>query len=926
MFEQIVTYVDIGMWCLILFGIIIAFIRGFKKDFNNMMAVITIIVLCYIFSPIVTKAIINLDVSWILKEPGPISLLSKVKELLAESINITVESGSTLDEYLTATAIALLNIPVYLILLFNSFFTVRFLLRLIFKLIPIPKGKSFLGRVGGVCLQLITMTLVLYFGFGLIFGVEGLVQDVVEYSAYIENDSNSAQVSETDETLSKIGEYIKIIDSKPFFKMVAVCSGHNHKLETYLLGDLCKIKTKDATLNLVKEKEAYLPLVPTIMEATKSDDPNNILNIVIKNREIIIKTLKKSKLFEFAMPLLVEVAEQKVEIEDIDFSKLKNINWSNEKEDLLNIIDEVLKILKEANFDFSDYKTIFADENLSNYLKRIGAQIDKSHLIKSVLLPFVDSKLEGTLEDSLPEKLKPLQEILVLSKLNFEKDLEIVGFILNDISNLGILEENSTPDYVNGKDYIIDLITQIFNISIISGNEEKILMALIDYIDLEAKLQELSIELNKDQVTDWQNEVEILKRTLSTILDILAEKNLTFEDADMANVFNELIGDSRLETIIKDICSSELLSNSIISLIDKLLQESSLQEFESDYFVRLLNGEEEYNADLISDDLISLINLIKQAKDLDLMNIDFNEVDNDTLDDIQQLVIDINNLNLLKIDKLIDYVNELLSSLDYQTRVLPMYDYNNNGTKDEWNAEIPRLFNIIKEVKSLNFDNDTLVNNSEALGAVLDQMKESYLFGNNTQQDLLSKDDDIFDKFMVESLIKMGMIGTNGFISQAKAEAADWSIYNYTEELAIISQYDFEVEAINQSDETIKALQGSMIIKDFFDLAGIINDKIKDTEIALGPFIVIKLKDHVNGGEPLTQEDLYDTNWADELDAINALIDILNSNDGNTEGFKEGIENMSQEPTDTYAKQAAISIKQHLQETPFEGISIWDLL
>ena len=102
-------------------------------------------------------------------------------------------------------------------------------------LFPIPKGKSFLGRVGGVFLQLITMTLVLYFGFGLIFGVEGLVQDVVEYSAYIENDSNSAQVSETDETLSKIGEYIKIIDSKPFFKMVAVCSGHNHKLETYLL-------------------------------------------------------------------------------------------------------------------------------------------------------------------------------------------------------------------------------------------------------------------------------------------------------------------------------------------------------------------------------------------------------------------------------------------------------------------------------------------------------------------------------------------------------------------------------------------------------------------------------------------------------------------------------------------------------------------
>ena len=925
MFEQIITYVDIGMWCCILFGILIAFLRGFKRNFNNMLAVITIIILCYIFSPLLAKLISNFDISWILRQPGPISLLSKIKEVLAENLNITVEAGSTLDEYLTALAIAVLNIPVYLFLLFNSLFTLRFLLRLIFKIIPVPKGTSFGGRVAGVGLQLVTMASVLFFGFGILFGVEGLLQDVVEYSAYVEENNNNT-VSEEEFNLQKLGEYIEIIDSKPFFKMVSICSGHNHKFEAQFLGRLCQIKTKNVTFNIVKEKDAYLPLIPTIVELSKSSDTTIILNTIIKNRESLINTLKKSNIFEFVMPVASEIFEQKTNIEGINYEELKTVNWKDEKTSILNIVDEILKILDEANFDYSNYKSILANENLSNYLKRIGQKINESNLIKDILIPFGDSKLGPLLDEKLPEELKSLKDVLILSKLNFETDLEITGHVLNDIVNLGLLD-NEQINFIAQRETIFDLVDQVFSLSLIQDNEAKIFNALIDYLKLDEKLDEMKLKLEPDNVTDWHNEIENFKELVSTILDIMEENDMTFDNADMSALFNNLIGDDRLKSIITNICHSELLNNSIIPAIDKLLTDANLKEYESQYFIDILEGTVPFDPDTMVEDLCTLVDIMKEAKDLNLTDVDFSSIEDEKLDNIKSLVERINNINLLTIDKLTDYVNTFLENMDYNTRVLSMYDRNNNGsTKDEWSEEIPKLFDIIKKIKNIDMNNESLIDNHSEIGYALDVMKNSYIFGNDTHCDSTSIEDDIFNHFMVETLIKTNLIGTNGFIDEVDADNADWSKYNYTNELAIISHYNFDVSPNEQDSETIRILQDSVIIYDFFDIAGMINSKIEEVEIELLSTKTIKLKDHVNNGEPLTKEDLYNTDWADELDAINALTELLNNGSDDTALFKQGIEDMTNSDKETYAKGAAESIKNDLQTTYVAGLPLWDML
>jgi hypothetical protein len=225
------------------------------------------------------------------------------------------------------------------------------------------------------------------------------------------------------------------------------------------------------------------------------------------------------------------------------------------------------------------------------------------------------------------------------------------------------------------------------------------------------------------------------------------------------------------------------------------------------------------------------------------------------------------------VDGIVSNINDQLDNNGFDTTVSSVYDRNANGSnKDEWNTEIERLVDIIQV---LAVTSDFSVTNP-ALGGLLDTMANSYIFGNDTKGNDVAFNhedtDNAFNGLILEILSDANLLSTsaNGFIDAVAAKEDDWSAYNWSNELAIIKQFD--TSASSQDHSFLKVAQGSQIIVKYFDIATTLNEEIAEFTyvIPLTAYITItiKLADHINGGQPLTNEGLASRDWEEEVKAI----------------------------------------------------------
>lgn len=919
MVDQILTYVDIGFWVLILLSVLIAFLRGFKKNFNHLIGTIVVIILCLLLTDVVSRLLIEIDITFLTHSAESKTAMDIIKKAIVENLNITVESGSVTEQYLNALALAVFRVPVYLVMFIVGMLIVRPFIGLIARLlIPIPKGKKFFGRMGGVALEVVTLCLVFFFGLGLLLGVEGVAQDLIEYAEennLIEEDNNVGN-----ESISQIKEYIDIIESKPFFKMVSLVSGKNHKLQVKLLGNLTKIKTENTTLNIIKEKDNLLPIA-SIYLSIDSDDTFDIVNAFIDKRDVLINSLSSSTILEFVMPLAVEIAEQKVEIEGADWSTLSNVDWKKEKESILGFFNEVLTILDEVDLSKDTVskeseKFILRDENLANYLKRIGQKLETITILKDFGLKVLDNYLSKSLKENLDPALQDLVDVLKLSEADLSSDFERIGYVLNDLCSLGIFDEVDI-NIIASKDTINDLLDRILSISLVQGNEEKIIKSLITYFKFDEKLQSMSLTLNYDNVTDWTSETQLIKGVLMNLLNLVSDNGYTsFDDLDFMLLLKNSEGNTNLEGLVHKICNSELLGESVVQLIDQFLTSNDMKQWESDEFKGILDGTITYNPANFESDILTLISIINDIDDLgvDFSNIDFNSLDDETIDTLFSILERMNNTNNFTISPIVEYLNNALTDMGYTITLIDIIDINESGSnKDEWVQEIYTLKPIVKEFKEIDgLDTSSLSTNSEAIGKVLNKMKESLLFGNDVMHDGVGPvNDDIYNQFMIQSFKMFGLIGINGFIDETLANTVDFTTYNYEEELSILSVYDTNQDFSEQTDDNIKTLSRSHLIKDLFNISGFIDEKVQGVCITIPPtathslLYTFVLSDYIDVDEEALRAK---PNWDADIDALNELLDVFN---GDVENFQIGLESIINNPNynGTEAQKTATAIK-----------------
>ena len=278
--------------------------------------------------------------------------------------------------------------------------------------------------------------------------------------------------------------------------------------------------------------------------------------------------------------------------------------------------------------------------------------------------------------------------------------------------------------------------------------------------------------------------------------------------------------------------------------------------------------------------------IISKSTSFDFEDLDL--TDNAKLTELKEILKAMNETKSFTLDPIVDIINDLLADKGYNVHVLGVMDGANkdsstdmNGSnKDEWTPELDVLFIIIEMMNDLGtIESNTLSNKSQELGELLDQMKVSYLFGNDVKDDdLVTTNDNVFNELVIDVLKTTNMIndGSNGgFINESDALADDWSRYTWTAELAIIGNYDNN--ATSQTDAFISSAQSSEIIKKYFDIAGELNSRIDRTFTLLGHDYELKeLVETANGG-PLTNEGLATRVWADELNDVKTLTNALDS-------------------------------------------------
>ncbi|MBQ2892344.1 MAG: CvpA family protein [Bacilli bacterium] len=646
MIDTIIMIVNLSLWGLLALSLLFGFLRGFRRNLSRLVATVISIILAFILTGLVAKILGTINIGGIIGDGSSKTALDFIIEMVCENIGIeTLAADSAIRELVASLAEAILRLPAYIVLLIVCLIIVRPILALIFrKVFAFLNFKGIVMRLAGMGLALVTHAIVFFFTTSIIFGAKGTLQKVLDITKQFEETPSGEVAEETNE----LEEILNKIDNQSYFKIVNALSGKNNKVQSNFLGHMIRIQTKNGTLNLIKEIDNLEPLVPIIVNINEDD----IMNYLLENRVSIIKVLENSEILNIVMPAAMEVVEITMPEVNIDFEQLKDINWNSEKKNILRVVGSVLDLLYEAEFDFENPKEILGNTQLSYYLGEIGQALNESEVVKGVLFVYLNDLIQETLKSSLPENLQPLLTVLDLTKIDLENDLTIVGNVLNNLHALKILDGDEV-DFIGQRAVVVNMIELAFSLSTIKGNEEVIIKSLIDMTGIESMLAETGITINYE-VEDWDAEIKSFTSVIDNLLKLLDENGV--EDISNIDLQEILINSSNNPTtneLVEAICESEMLSTSLIKLLDKLFETAELQEWESSYFKALVAGSLEPEEGELKQEILILLDVFAKAKDL--LESDIKEINTTTL---KEILYDMNESKLIRIEEIIDFLND----------------------------------------------------------------------------------------------------------------------------------------------------------------------------------------------------------------------------------------------------------------------------
>lgn len=524
--------------------------------------------------------------------------------------------------------------------------------------------------------------------------------------------------------------------------------------ETLFSDILSKVPSEELVNEIIK----LIDVVKAAVEIHLLDSANNIDAIDFANTDAlktIVSGIFDSTLIQGYEGRILRIILKATNLLDIPkdsavYEQLVSIDYSGEKDVLIQFIDAIEPVLKDPNFKLTNEEGKFnldlvfwaEDQNANTLLEGIkilfGNYPDNeevgSKLIEALLPSIYDTFIEG--KDLIPEEFKDIIAELDVTNASGEllvRDIRRLIFVAEQLIEMDahtLLNNGdmfiSTPEAVNAIHRIFDA---LHDIELIKGHESQTLAWGVNYLANK-------LEINVDEVTDefndvnWLEQNEVYKEIFADIATLLRNNEIL--------TYNELLEFIRNKEYNTSKFITDQNVNDVLDILDRLVDVEvidAIVPLAVKYGITVLDNKSGIAADYINDftseelnhDFHKLIEIAhKLVDDLDIVTYYIHQFDGDlplpNEEVVRLLVDDVFELNIVihadgKLATLIydEIVKRVLK--DDQKLIVSADDFAFDTI--DWTSEKE----IIREFISIGYD-FLEVNNIQNMASVQQLIKE----------------------------------------------------------------------------------------------------------------------------------------------------------------------------------------------------------
>lgn len=704
----------------LLFG----FIFGTRKSIRRALSFLIPFILFLCFIDIITKIVANGDISLIVNFFTPVEGTLTIKEFAAGYLadylyngNVDAATASKILELAQALFITVLRTTIYIIGLFVITFGVapfiRFITWLTFR-VQIkgqPKRKlRWSSRIAGMGIASLRFIILLFVFiipmYGTISTTHMLLQDSLTVLENIDEDKINID-----------GEYESIVDAVRKFE-----KGLNYSLfrqisnatkidggasfDMLILGQLSKVTTSDASVNILEEYGRYHKLIPIAtkfidpalsMQESDTVDVSEFINLVEESDiDTLESVLKDSELIDVALPVgydyLCFYLSEEVNLEEyhLTLEDLKLVDINKDFDLIIDASGIILKVVTNENISFESTEdlvdAIITNKNIVSNLQTFITDITKTTSVKNIGLPLASKYIADAIDATQNEELIPLKDLLTPDKLElyinndisavfeiakdlYETDLKLILFeLLDDRDFSSINVDFSNPKIVNA---VEKSITKLMTLNVVHGNENTIIKALFSLMEeSEIDINEILFDESGNPRINWENETEVISSTVVALLETFGQ-DLFVNLENPKELIIILLESENAESIIKKVSNSDVAKALLVTIIyDEIVKSEDIPEnlkavltaealvkcFENDLTTIAHVAQSLYNTELKE-----VVNKFIRTSDFNLESIDFAKPS--VKDALKETICAVLNLELIKgnQEELLEYVFNMIN-------------------------------------------------------------------------------------------------------------------------------------------------------------------------------------------------------------------------------------------------------------------------
>lgn len=425
---------------------------------------------------------------------------------------------------------------------------------------------------------------------------------------------------------------------------------------------------------------------------------------------------------------------KELKIEGADDYDFGDLDITEEKQAIKNVVSNIVIFIKEANTTkFDDFLAIIKDEtNRENLLDVIGSASQSKVMVEVVLKLF-----SGLLSENMPEELGDILDLSNLPATSWRSESEKLLEIFMDITDANLFGEGEMN---LNNDLIIRIVENIFDLELIKGNEEKIfkeLFKMIPVID--------DYTPNYENI-NWDSEPDKIIDILLAVANIGDISDFDFNDINTLTV-------EKITDLIKAVNHSQVFRPMLLKVIDKEVVNTNVGDWLTPWFTDQIDSTMASVEDW-DEEIDVLASLIVNLADFDLNGFDIENATDEKIDTLGEILKDINKSKIFNMNKLTSILE--VSNND---SILFGADFSNLPTTEAaWDEEIDVLVQLLKW---FNKAQPIGINKYVELGKLLNIMKQSTIIGPNLKviiEKATEQMDDQFDSYVDLSKVDLDAI------------------------------------------------------------------------------------------------------------------------------------------------------------------------